>query len=82
MHTMIKRNFVNVNKTCVSKLYKQLFRPQLEQAVKTWNPCFIKDIELFECNTEQQNQYHTEEVKTIRIDLNIKDPNTCNPHPK
>ena len=45
---MIKRNFVNLNKTIVTKLYKQLVRPRLEYAVQAWNPILVKDIELLE----------------------------------
>ena len=45
---MIKRNFVHLNKTLVTKLYKQMVRPRLEYAVQAWNPYLVKDIELLE----------------------------------
>ena len=45
---MIKRNFVNLNKTIVTKLYKQMVRPRLEYVVQAWNPNLVKDIELLE----------------------------------
>ena len=45
---MIKRNFVSLNKTIVTKLYKQLVRPRLEYVVQAWNPILVKDIVLLE----------------------------------
>ena len=45
---MIKRNFVSLNKTIVTKFYKQLATPRLEYAVHAWNPILVKDIELLE----------------------------------
>ena len=45
---MIKRNFRNLNKDIVIRLYKQLVRPHLEYAVQAWSPYLKKDIKLIE----------------------------------
>ena len=45
---VLKKNIVSRNKEVYLKLYKQIVKPQLEYAVYTWNPYFLRDIELIE----------------------------------
>ena len=45
---IIKRNFMNFDRSVIIKLYKSLVRPHLDYAIPVWRPYLKKDITLLE----------------------------------
>ena len=45
---IIRRNFKNLNRKVIVKLYKSLVRPHVDYCVQVWKPYFKKDIDLIE----------------------------------
>ena len=64
------------NKEVYLKLYKQIVRPHLEDAVCTWNPYFFRDIELIErvqhratkCIEGMQSKSYADRLKLLGIE--------------
>ena len=72
---IIKRNFMNFDRSVILKLYKSLVRPHLDYAIPVWRPYLKKDITLLE-NVQRRmtklvpklrNKTYEERLKELKL---------------